>query len=126
MALPLAALDKRYVAEALRRDISDRCAFALKHRIGGDGGAEAEMLDIAGCPGLLKSADDALTWIVRCRQRFPNGEFACVSIVGDEICKSAANVDADILTHANYPASILKDTLARQRYSRLIYACSAR
>ena len=113
MALPLASLDKRYVAEALRRDISDRRAFALKHRIGGDGGAEAEMLDIVRRPGLLKPADDALAGIVRRRQRLPNGEVASISVVGDEIRKGAADVYAYILAHANYPASGLKDALAR-------------
>ncbi len=61
-----AGADLEHVAEALGGDVGDRCALALEHRIGGDGGADAQR---AGRHGTRAGAGQAA-------HRFDRGDTA--------------------------------------------------
>ena len=103
MALPFAALDERHVLESLGRDIGDDSALALQHRVGRDGGAEAQMVDITERGAFFQAADDPLARIMRGRQCLPHFEALGVIVVGDEIGEGAAHVDTKQMSHLVFP-----------------------
>jgi hypothetical protein len=95
----VAALDEGNVAMTERRYVGDGRALALEHGIGGDGGAEPDIVQPGPILEVGKTVQNARHRITRRRRLLPHLDRFALGVVAHEIGESAADVYAQHEPH---------------------------
>jgi len=98
---PVGVLDEDDVAEAAIGDEGDPGPLSLDERVGGDGRAMDEELDVR-CRNarLLDDAKDRLDRLLRHARRFVDSDLACLGVECHEIGEGTADIDRNLIGHA--------------------------